>query len=35
MINEVAQGIVTGSEVVTRVDSLVKEMDNLVSKFSV
>ena len=39
MINEVAKGIVNGSEVVTssshEVDSLVKEMDNLVSKFSV
>ncbi len=39
VINDVAQGIVAGSEVVTssrhEVDSLVKEMDNLVSKFSV
>ncbi len=39
MINEVAHGIVTGSEVVTRsshdVENLVKEMDNLVRKFSV
>ncbi len=38
-INDVAQGIVNGSQVITQssheVDGLVKEMDNLVSKFSI